>query len=136
MTASTGKQPLKRASKSTIRGEDIAQQLADIPDFEKGRQQQRRIIQLGDKFRELRESVLQINQTEAARLAGMEQSELSRIEAGTGARGPSSSTIVRIIDAYETYLRTHRPDYHVGLSIQTRRVDTDEVQRSFLAGSE
>ena len=113
----------------------LARDLADVEDFEQGRQLRAKIIALGDKMRELRENVLDLNQSQAAKLIGMEQPELSRIENGVGPRGPSYSTITRIIDAYQAYLQSQNLDYHLGLNIQIRRADTDEVQQSFLAGS-
>lgn len=113
----------------------LARELADIEGFKQGRQLRAQIIELGDKMRELREDVLDLNQTRAAKLIGMDQPELSRIENGIGPRGPSYSTITRIIDAYQGYLQSQNLDYHLGLSIQLRRADTNEVQQSFLAGS-
>ncbi|NKI35159.1 helix-turn-helix transcriptional regulator [Wenzhouxiangella sp. XN79A] len=136
MTASAGKQVRKKSSKPTINSEDVARQLADVPAFQAGREQRRALIEQGEALRSLRESVLKINQTQAARLVGMDQSELSRLEAGTGARGPSSTTIQRVINAYDHYLETNQLNVRVGLNIQVHRLDTDEVQRSFLAGSE
>ncbi len=114
----------------------LARELADVEEFDKGRHLRAQIIDLGDRIRELREDVLKLNQTQAARLIGMDQPELSRIENGVGSRGPSYSTITRIIDSYQDYLRSQNLDYHLGLNIQLRRTDTDEVQQSFLAGSE
>lgn len=136
MTTLSKKPSRVNRSKPAIGESAVARELADVQGFEQGRKLQKQIIKLGEKMREVREAILGITQTEAARLVGMEQSELSRIEAGTGARGPSYSTISRIINAYESYLQSENGDYHVSLSIQTRRVDTDEVQRIYLAGSE
>lgn len=113
----------------------LARELGGVEGFDEGRRLRAKIIELGDKVRELRENVLELSQTKAARLIGMDQPELSRIENGIGARGPSYSTITRIIEAYETYLQRQGLDYHIGLNIQLRRTDTDEVQQSFLAGS-
>ena len=114
--------------------EALERELSGIDGFEQGRQLRGQIIDLGDKMRELRENVLKMNQTSAAKLIGMEQPELSRIENGIGSRGPSYSTIIRIIEAYENYLRSQNRDYHLGLSIQLRNAGTDEVEQSFLAG--
>lgn len=136
MTMLIRKKSAPMRPKADVTDETVARELADVKGFEQGRKLQSQIIQLGEKMRELRETVLRITQTEAARLVGMDQSELSRIEAGTGARGPSYSTISRIINAYESFLQTEKRDSHVALSIQYRRSDTDELQKSFLAGGE
>lgn len=114
----------------------LARELADVEGFDKGRQLREQIIEFGEKMRELREEVLELNQTQAAKLIGVEQPELSRIENGVGSRGPSYSTITRIIDAYQGYLRSKNPEYHLGLNIQLRRAGTDEVEQSLLAGSD
>jgi len=114
----------------------LALELADVEGFERGRELRAQIIELGDKLRELREDVLELNQTQAARLLGMDQPELSRIENGVGPRGPSYGTITRIIDAYQAYLQSQDPGYHLGLTIQLRHADTDEIEQRFLAGSE
>lgn len=135
MKPAIGKRNLA-AEKTVATAEDaLARELGGVKGFDEGRQLRAQIIELGDKMRELRENVLELSQTQAARLIGMDQPELSRIENGVGARGPSYSTITRIIEAYEAYLRRQGLDYHVGLNIQLRRTDTDEVQQSFLAGS-
>lgn len=124
------------AGKTHDTAEDaLARELSDVEGFNQGRQLREQIIELGDKMRDLRENVLGLNQTQAAKLIGMDQPELSRIENGIGARGPSYSTITRIIEAYQAYLQSNNLDYHVGLNIQLRRIDTDEVEQSFLAGS-
>lgn len=136
MTTAIGKRK-RTTRKETNAAEDaLARELADVEGFEKGRELRAQIIELGDKMRELREDVLKLKQTQAAKLLGMEQPELSRIENGVGSRGPSYGTITRIIDAYQAYLQSQNPDYHLGLTIQLRRADTDEIEQRFLAGSE
>ncbi len=134
------KQEIRKRKRVARRATDadenaIARELADVEGFNEGRQLRAQIIELGEKMRELRENVLDLNQTEAAKLIGMEQPELSRIENGVGSRGPSYSTITRIIEAYQGYLQSQSSDYHLGLNIQVRRADSDEVEQSFLAGS-
>ena len=113
----------------------LEHELADVEGFDEGRKLRARIIELGVMIRKLREVELGLKQTEAAELLGMDQPELSRIENGVGQRGPSYSTIVRIIDAYQTYLRSRNPDCHLGLNIQLRKDGTNEVRQVFLAGS-
>lgn len=132
--AARKRKPVER-KKIDVIGDALARELADVEGFDQGRHLRAQILALGDKMRELRENVLDLNQTQAAKLIGMDQPELSRIENGTGQRGPSYSTITRIIDAYQAYLQDQNLDYHLGLNIQLRRADTDEVQQSFLAGS-
>ncbi|MCG8370184.1 MAG: helix-turn-helix domain-containing protein [Proteobacteria bacterium] len=135
MNQAMGKRrPIAEKTVDTVE-EALARELGNVEGFEQGRRLRAQIIELGDKMRELRENVLELNQTQAARLIGMDQPELSRIENGIGARGPSYSTITRIIEAYQAYLQRQGLDYYIGLNIQLRRADTDEVQQSFLAGS-
>ena len=137
MTQAGRKSRIVKAKTRTIGADEdpLARELADVAGFDDGRSERAQIVELGDRMRDLRENVLDLNQTQAAELLGMDQPELSRIENGVGTRGPSYSTITRIIDAYQDYLRQHEPDYHLGLSIQLRRTDTDEVEQSLLAGS-
>ena len=131
----TGKRRLANRKAMDFDEDALARDLADVEGFDKGRILRAQIIELGERIRELREKVLHLSQTQAAKLIGMDQPELSRIENGVGARGPSYSTITRIIDAYQEYLQSQNQNYHLGLSIQLRRADTDEVQQDFLAGS-
>jgi len=116
-------------------GKSLARELSGIEGFDEGRKLRAQIIDLGDKIRLLREDVLDITQTAASELIGIEQSELSRIENGVGSRGPSYSTITRIIEAYQGYLRKEDPTYHLGLNIQLQRGETGEIEQSLLAGS-
>jgi len=136
MTTGTGKVRSKVSKQTAVPEDTLARELAGVEGFETGRQVRAQIIELGDKIRELRESVLNLSQTEAAKILGMDQPELSRIENGIGARGPCYSTITRIINTYEAYLQHQNLHYHLGLNIQLRCADTDEVKQSFLAGSE
>ena len=106
-----------------------------MPGFEKGRQQRETIILLGEKFRDLRESELGLSQTEAAKLIGIEQPELSRIENGVGKRGPSYLTITNIIEAYQSYLRQIDPTVHVALNLSVSHDDSEEVAQSLLTVS-
>lgn len=116
-------------------GKSLARELSGIEGFAEGRKIRAQIIELGDKIRALREDVLEITQTAASELIGIEQSELSRIENGVGSRGPSFSTITRIIEAYQGYLQKVDPTYHLGLNIQLWQGGTDEPEQSLLAGS-
>jgi transcriptional regulator with XRE-family HTH domain len=106
---------------------EFEQRLRDVPGFEEGRRQRENILRLGEKIRELRETELGITQAEAARLVGMEQPELSRIENGIGKRGPSYLTITRIISAYRT-----NPTVQVALNISVSYDDSEEVAQSLL----
>ena len=90
---------------------------------------------LGGAMRELRENVLGVSQTEAARLIGMEQSELSRIENGVGSRGPSYTTIARIIEAYHRFLHANDPGCSLGLGFRLRRPGDPGTRYRPLAGS-
>lgn len=124
------------ATKSgTMTNDDVEESLRDIPGFTEGRQRRESILLLGEKIRQLRESELGISQTQAAKLIGMEQPELSRIENGVGKRGPSYLTITRIINAYQSYLRKHKPAVHVGLSIDVSYEDTQQAAQFLLTDS-
>lgn len=92
-------------------------------------------MQLGEKLRDLRTSHLGISQKDAAKLSGIKQPELSRIETGLGKRGPSFLTINRIITAYEAYLRQSDPTIHVELSINVSSDNSDEVALTHLTGA-
>ncbi len=131
----SGRHKLAGGKTAAVPGDVLARELAGVEGFDEGRRLRAQIIALGDKMRALRENVLHLNQTQAARLIGIEQPELSRIENGVGTRGPSYRTITRVIEAYQAYLQSQNSDYHLGLNIQLRRTDTDEVEQSFLAGS-
>ncbi|MCB0637994.1 MAG: helix-turn-helix transcriptional regulator [Lewinella sp.] len=113
-------------------GNELEQRLRNVPGFEEGRRQRENIFLLGERIRELRETELRISQAEAARLVGMEQPELSRIENGVGKRGPSYLTITRIINAYQDYLRQTDPTVHVGLSINVSHDNSEEVAQNLL----
>ena len=114
---------------------EIKKHLRNVPGFEEGRRQRETIILLGEKIRDLRKSELGISQTEAAKLIGIEQPELSRIENGVGKRGPSYLTLTRIINAYQSYLRQTDPAIHVGLNISVSHGDSEEVAQNLLADS-
>jgi transcriptional regulator with XRE-family HTH domain len=129
MVKATRKRRARTARKS------LARELSGIEGFNEGRKLRAQIIELGDKIRVLREDVLDITQTAASELIGIEQSELSRIENGVGSRGPSYSTITRIIEAYQGHLQNEDPTYHLGLNIQLRHGETGELEQSLLAGS-
>lgn len=121
--------------KKLVTNAEIEKRLRNVPGFEKGRKQRETIILLGEKIRDLRKSELGISQAQAAKLIGMEQPELSRIENGVGQRGPSYLTITRIINAYQSYLQQTDSAVHVGLNISVSHGDSEEVEQSLLAGS-
>lgn len=129
MVKATGKRRARAVDKS------LARELSGIEGFNEGRKLRAQIIELGDKIRALREDVLEITQTAASELIGIEQSELSRLENGVGSRGPVYSTITRIIEAYQGYLQNKDPTYHLGLNIQLQHGETEEPEQRLLAGS-
>lgn len=116
---------------------DPGRALARVEGFTEGRRLQAQILALGERLRELREGELGLSQTQAAKLIGLEQSELSRsIENGVGSRGPSYSTIARIIEAYQAALRERDASARLSLSIQLRRGDERApAAQGVLAGS-
>lgn len=125
-------------ARATGRGRvaDPGRALARVEGFAEGRRLQAQILALGERLRELREGELGLSQTQAAKLVGLEQSELSRIENGVGSRGPSYSTIARIIEAYQAALRERDASAHLSLSIQLRRGDERApAAQCVLAGS-
>jgi len=100
-----------------ITNEELGQALQELPGFRRGFNQRRRILQLGNVLREVRVDYLHLSQGEAARLIGIQQPDLSRLESGTGERGPSMATIGRIIDAYEGYYAKQHRGARMALSL-------------------
>lgn len=124
---------MKPSRKSrSVPSSSVVRRLRDVPGFDEGRQQRETIMLLGEKIRQLRESELGISQTEAARLIGMEQPELSRIENGVGKRGPSYITITRIIHAYQAYLRQRDPGVNVALNIDVSHENSGQGEQLML----
>lgn len=107
-------------SNDQMNDEELIQRLRDIPGFVEGYDRRSRIVRLGTLLRKLRNDWVQLNQTEAAKLLGMEQSELSRIETGLGERGPSYSTLAGMIDRYSAYLRSKGATVTLSIDIQNR----------------
>lgn len=97
---------------------EVGKRLGSIAGVADGIALQQQIARLGEKLRLLREQQLQLSQTAAAQLAGLPQSELSRIEAGTGRRGPSYATVTRILSAYESALADR--GHSLSLNIEVR----------------
>lgn len=100
---------------------EVGKRLANVPGVAEGIALQRQIARLGEKLRLLREQQLELSQTAAARLAGLPQSELSRIEAGTGRRGPSYATVTRILSAYEAALADRGHSLSLNIEVRDRR---------------
>lgn len=119
--------------RNSSRERALEDSLRRVPGFEQGRKRRANIVRLGELIRELRKSELGITQTEAAKLIGMEQSELSRIENGFGRRGPSYLTITRIIDAYRGYLQSKDPSYRLDLNLTLSHGEAAEVEQNLLA---
>lgn len=109
---------------------EVEELLRAVPGFEEGRQERAAIMFLGEQIRELRKSRLHISQKAAAKLSGIEQPELSRLEAGVGKRGPSILTITRIINAYQAYLRQTDPTIRVGLTICVSHDNSSQITLS------
>jgi DNA-binding XRE family transcriptional regulator len=91
--------------KNTVSHKAVGENLRNEVGFREGYDKRGKIIKLGELLRTVRENEVHLTQTEAAQLIQIEQSELSRIENGTGAQGPAWSTVTQIIDAYRDYLR-------------------------------
>ena len=116
-----GKRATQEADTQWKAHDEVGASLLRIPGVAAGMAQQAQISRLGRVLREIRESHLKMTQTEAAHLLGMPQSELSRIEAGTGARGPTFATVVSILDHYEQSLAPSgtRLTLSLGVSVQS-----------------
>ena len=93
-----------KSSERRVSHQEVYRRLGHLPGFQEGMAQQRKISLLGRMLRDVREKHLKMTQTEAANLIGIPQSELSRLEAGTGARGPTFATVTSIVDRYEQHL--------------------------------
>ena len=92
--------------------------LLENDDFRRGYQLRRKVVQLGEKLRELRTSeFVGLTQQQAADLIGMSQSELSRIENGTGPQGPSYATLLTIIEGYSQVAAEHNARQTIDFAI-------------------
>ncbi|WP_043690765.1 helix-turn-helix domain-containing protein [Luteimonas huabeiensis] len=118
-------------SKDWIGHDEATARLRTIAGVDEGAALQQRISRLGDLLRQVREAHLKLPQTEAARLIGIPQSELSRLEAGTGARGPTFATLTAIVDSYERYLAPSGVTLDLTLNVT---VDQEESAHYPLAG--
>jgi len=92
-------------SRKVVSHESVGERLGQLKGFREGSEKRAKIIKFGAILKTMREREVHLNQTEAASLIGMTQSELSRIEAGVGTQGPSYDTITTIIDTYKQVLR-------------------------------
>ena len=111
----------------------VSEQLSRIPGVREGAEQQRQIFSLGEMLRDVRERFAKISQTEAARIVGIPQPELSRIETGLGSRGPTYATVIAILGGYERYLAPKGVD--IGLTLDVEVQGGNSVHYT-LAGAE
>ena len=109
--------------------------LIDGDNAKKGRQARSKIMELGDKLRQLREDILGITQIQAAKLIGINQSELSRLENGVGSRGPSYLTIMRIVEAYQSYLQKKNIKNYMNLTIQLLSNNSHKEKKILLSSN-
>lgn len=125
----------KRATKENVKEwvahDEVSEALLLIPGVAAGVVQQAQISRLGSRLREVREIYLKVTQTEAAKILGMPQSELSRIEAGTGVKGPTFTTVSSIVEKYEQYLAPSGVELALSLDVS---VDSGEPIQYALAG--
>lgn len=119
------------ASQRWVSDEEVYNELAELPGFSEGIAQQEKISLLGTMLRDVRERYLKMTQTQAARLIGIPQSELSRLEAGTGVRGPTFATVTSIVDRYEQYLAPFGVEINLSLEVAT---SSTEASHYALAG--
>jgi predicted XRE-type DNA-binding protein len=102
-----------------VSDEEVFNELVQLPGFDEGIAQQEKISLLGAMLRDVREKYLKMTQTQAAQLIGIPQSELSRLEAGTGVRGPTFATVTSIVDRYEQYLAPSGIEINLSLEVAT-----------------
>jgi len=105
--------------RKTISHEALGRRLDNIDGFRKGVEDRKKIIKLGHLFRMLRKNELEMNQSMAARLIGIKQSELSRIENGYGERGPSYATITHILEAYTRHMESKGAEIKLSIEISS-----------------
>lgn len=108
---------------------DLEQTLLQNEGFRKGYESRGRVVMLGRKLRQLREQETDLSQRKAAALLGMTQPELSRIETGTGPKGPSFATLDQIIEGYTAYIRATQPAAELRIAIDV--MDAGKVARSY-----
>ncbi len=111
-------------SEATISNEELEQRLLRIPGVTEGIAQQKRFSRLGELLKGFREDYLGVSQTEASKLVGIPQSELSRIEAGTGVRGPTIATLMSIISAYQANISTSGVKIGISLDVDNGKGKT------------
>jgi transcriptional regulator with XRE-family HTH domain len=117
--------------RQVVKHTEVGARLAAVNGVAEGIALQQQIARLGAKLRLVREENLQFSQTVAAELAGLPQSELSRIEAGIGRRGPSYATVTRILAAYEAALAGRGQS--LSLSIEVRDGRGRRIARHIVA---
>lgn len=125
------KQLVKAQTPEWMSHEQVSDSLLSIEGVGAGIEQQQRISRLGDMLRHVRSTYLKMTQTDAAKLLGMPQSELSRLESGTGAKGPTFATVTAIVDRYEQYLAPSGVEIALSLNVS---VDSGKATNFALAG--
>lgn len=115
---------IKVDKRKTISHASVGVTIGSIPGFRRGFENQAKIIAHGSLFRTIREKETKLNESEAAELIGISQSELNKIESGSDMQGPSFLTITKLVEAYKEFLfeqdgtilnftiKISRPNYH------------------------
>lgn len=80
-----------------------------LPAVKVGRQRRRELVQLGHYLRSIRED-RQLTQAELAKLAGISQPEICRLESGTQENGPLMESVRRYVIACKARLRIEWED--------------------------
>lgn len=124
---------LKEHSEGWISHDEVGRELLQITGVSVGVEQQQQIFLLGEMLRDLRERFMKVSQTEAAKIIGMPQPELSRIESGVGSRGPSITTVLNIVNNYERHLAPKGIEIGFALDVDVRGGDSMHYK---LAGAE
>ncbi len=109
---------VKVSSEGWVTHDSVSEQLLRIPGVHEGAEEQRKIFCLGEMLRDVRERFAKVSQAEAARIVGIPQPELSRIENGFGARGPTYATVLAILGGYERYLAPKGVDIGLALDVK------------------
>lgn len=112
-----GMEARKVQLETLVSDDEVYNELAHLPGFKEGLAQQKTISRLGAMLRDLREKYLKMTQTQAAELIGIPQSELSRLEAGTGVRGPTFATVTSIVQRYEQHLAPSGVEISLSLEV-------------------
>ncbi len=107
------------SKRDEISHESVFELASKLEGFSEGYKIRDQIIQLGVILKSLREQEAKLNQTQAAELIGMSQSELSRIESGLGSQGPSYATIFQIMGAYKKLLIENGAVLNFGVEVNS-----------------